>query len=131
MSGDDLKMLKVELLPIVSVDQLREAFPANVDYTMNWLFCSTSGVHGSYADLQGYLDTDPNEDPEEDWRLTVLVVLPRRVYVRYGHIPITREDIPWLMSVVEKTIAGVIESQRRNIGRLRDVLTTTAEILNL
>ena len=96
--------------PIETIDELRPLFPDKTDYTMNWLFLSTSGVHGSYATLS-------DREAEDEWpaSITVLAVQPRTVRSRYGTIPITKEDVPWLRDRVTKTLAGIAESQAGNI----------------
>lgn len=92
----------------------------NVDYTLNWLFVGTSGVHGTYLTLDDLDEmlTRP-EDDETRHTVTVLIVSPRIVRMEYGDIPISREDIPYLRECVRKTLAGVRPEQGR-AGAARD-----------
>jgi hypothetical protein len=88
---------------------LRAIFDDTTDYTMNWLFLSTSGVHGSYTTLD---DVEVAEDGT--FRITALVVKPRIVQAVYGTITAHVDDIPWLREVVRKTLEGVELSQAGN-----------------
>jgi hypothetical protein len=114
---------------INNIQELRDIFVDGVDYELNWLFLSTSGVHGTYQDLKdieraillGTICPDPETCECADcatMAITVLVVQPRRCNLMYGHIDILREDIPWLKEVVKKTIKGVLRSQADNIDDL-------------
>lgn len=109
-----------EIKKLASMDDLRESFPDDrTDYALNWLFCSTSGVHGSYTtldDIEASFDLPEDHDDYVPPHLTVLVVQPRLVVVRYGDIEITREDVPWLRDVVARTLVGVRESQEGNVA---------------
>lgn len=91
---------------IRSMQELRGMFPDGQADALNWLFLSTSGIHGSYGTLDGWT-------PDAPW-ITVLVLAPRMVRARYGEIEITAEDIPWLRRVVETTITEVAKSQEGN-----------------
>jgi len=130
------------------IETLRAIFNAPesgpVDYTMNWLFLSTSGVHGTYTTLDA-IEEDaarlfslsdcwnpdhqatctcgaPEDDdnhcyvrPDGRFRITVLVVKPRIVQTTYGTIFAHVDDIPWMRKAVEGTVAGVATSQMGNI----------------
>lgn len=101
--------------PITTIAELKTMFPDETDYTLNWLFCSTSGVHGSYLTLDQFDPSSP--DDEDDWPpypLTVLVVQPRIVRVRYGVIDVMPDDVEWIRDRIRKTLAGVAESQEGN-----------------
>jgi hypothetical protein len=127
------------------METLRAIFDDTVDYGANWLFLSTSGVHGSYTtldeietDIQRVLDPgsncwDPDHDPgcacgapwdddnhplvhpDGSFRITALVVKPRIVQSVYGTIWATVDDLPWLREVVFKTLIGVASSQNGNL----------------
>jgi hypothetical protein len=96
-----------EIDPENGVAALREMFPLGEANTMNFVLFSTSGVHGSYvtieeieAGLEKY-GSDPEFGDEEpdDWlgnMLTVLIVQPRLVCMRYGNIAVKLADIPFL-----------------------------------
>jgi hypothetical protein len=110
-----------EIGHVESMAELREMFVEATNYELNWLFCSTSGVHGTRTTLDEIerafdLPSDHDEYVEPD--ITVLVVQPRLVVLRYGHVWITREDVPWLREVVAKSLAGVLASQEGNISPL-------------
>ncbi len=100
--------------------------PIHADFTLNWCFCSTSGVHGSYSTLddeQSYFD-DPvkfvkeNGDEPYEPSITITIVKPRVVQIGSGSPYITEEDIPYLRELVRRTLTGVKRSQKGNY-RLR------------
>lgn len=114
--------------------KLREIFDGDVDYTMNWLVCSTSGIHGSYETLDQMFSKDREMHlREEDCAdgcfdargnyvrdvITVLVVQPRIVRTWYGSIWITRDDVAWLRDVVAKSLKGIARTQRKNMPKRR------------
>lgn len=100
-----------EVIRLKTMADLRAIFPtpSSVDY-MNFVLFSTSGIHGSYTTIEdaervlrdgrtpeteGYFNED---DPDclESYRLTVLVVQPRCVTMRFGDIDVTLDDIDYL-----------------------------------
>lgn len=104
-----------ETQQLTSMDQVKAHFTEDCDYELNWLFLSTSGVHGSYQTLDDIEACDGTDEEDECFdEITVLIVCPRLVVMKYGHLPIDRADIPWLRTVVTKTIAGVAKSQAEN-----------------
>lgn len=80
-----------------------------VDYTMNWLVLSTSGVHGSYGTI------DDAEYEEDYFVITATIFQPRRVSIAYGNAKFHRSDCLWLRQVVANTLQGMVESQRGNL----------------
>jgi hypothetical protein len=84
----------------------------NLDYTLNWLFIGTSGVHGSYASLTDWGADPIDEETGEATKLTILIVKPRTCQLLYGEVPIEAQHIPWLRQVVNRTIEGIVESQQ-------------------
>ncbi len=92
--------------------ELREILGDGAD-RLNWLFLSTSGVHGSYTTLNDVFDEDGGES---EHRVTVLVVQPRMVRSFYGHIQITEDDVPWLRQQVAATLLHVEQSQADNVA---------------
>ena len=118
------------IAPIISIADLRYLFPKDDSWSseLNWLFLSTSGVHGSYLTLDdldeqvGWSDArwreeyclDDDEVIEKDLVITVLVVQPRVCVLRYGRIALTPADIPYLRRVVTRTLAGVAATQVGN-----------------
>jgi hypothetical protein len=100
-----------EVQPIESMHQVREHFTDPCNYELNWLFLSTSGVHGSYTTL----DNLENDSEYADWdTITVLIICPRLVVMKYGELSVSRDDIPWLRSIVTRSIAGIAKSQAGN-----------------
>jgi hypothetical protein len=99
-------------------EALRPIFGEGTDYTLNWLFLSTSGVHGTYTTLDKNLAWDerqnviPHPWPRE---VTCLVVHPRTCTLRWGELQYDEDDETWLREVVGKTLAGVAESQAGNL----------------
>lgn len=108
------------------------------DPELNWLFLSTSGVHGTYTTLddieadaarplyEGPADDCPPEalgryrwrvDADGRFEITVLIVHPRTVTLKYGECEFDLADIPWLRAAVERTVRGVVASQVGNRAR--------------
>jgi len=114
------------ILNLDNMNQVRSIFDngENISFEMNWLFLSTSGVHGTYTTL---------EEIEEKWGIeqddygekyyldsvTVLIVQPRLCTLWNGHVKIEKEDIPYLRNLVSKTINGITRTQKGNIQSLR------------
>ena len=75
-------------------------------YEGNWLFLGTSGVHGTYAHPNDPDFWDPDVDGEGKPlppMVTVLIVFPRIVSMRYGHIKVTREQAAKLVEWERRT----------------------------
>ena len=117
--------------PLESFDDVRKVFdPTYVppvigplttretDYTLNWVFASTSGVHGSYCSIDDVLarwDGDPDyPDEEAAHDITILIVLPRCCILRYGTVEVTKQDLADLRVWIGKTLEGVQRSQEGN-----------------
>ena len=144
--AQDLGSYKVAHLPeTTGMATLRELFSGQVDWSANWLFVGTSGVHGSYTNLDDISqaaqrldngdcwdsghdvdcecgapwDDDNHCDvrPDGRFRITVLVVKPRIVQVAYGTIwgQVRDGDIEFLRDTVDKTLDAVILSQQDNM----------------
>jgi hypothetical protein len=97
---------------IDGMDDVREVFIDRTDYTLNWLFVGTSGVHGDYGTLDDAEEALARpEDDDNHHAVTVLIVQPRLVRMCYGHVPVTAEDVAFLRDCVRKTLAGVLKSQ--------------------
>lgn len=89
---------------------------------LNYMLGSTSGVHGSYATLDE-IETCFNRtcacDPDDNFHdetmgFTVLMIHPRLVKLRYGHIEITRADIPYLRTIITRSMEEIKRSQSGN-----------------
>lgn len=103
---------------------LRELEPNDI----NWVFLSTSGVHGSYMSLDEaeLLWTDParyrsehgyeaGEELPVEQDITVLIVLPRMVTTAYGNAIVrSLDDVSLLRKRVEQTMAGIALLQAGN-----------------
>jgi hypothetical protein len=98
---------------IKSMDDLRAIFPTGRADERNWCLLSTSGVHGTYQTLDeaGRVEDDGHVVPHE---ITVLVIQPRLVCMRCGHIPYEPEDEPWLRKLVSSSLAAITASQVGN-----------------
>lgn len=103
-----------QVTQITSLDDIRHFFPEAYDATLNWLFLSTSGVHGHYLTLDHI--EQAGFEATEDYlpTVTVLAVQPRLVRAYCGTVLITPDDMPWLRERVRRTIEGVIKSQAGN-----------------
>lgn len=106
-------------ITIETMTELRELFPTGKANDLNWIFLSTSGIHGSYQSLDDVFSADARIEAEEDGekydpRITVLVIQPRLVVMRYGMIPVTREDEPFLRALVNSTLKVIPGTQAGN-----------------
>lgn len=103
-----------------SVDNLKDFSEIELIFAdgpdeMNWIFLSTSGVHGSYETLD---DVEANWDSEGGNYITVLAIHPRMVWSRYGHIEIPKKsDIQWLRQMATESLEAVKSSQQGNLLR--------------
>jgi hypothetical protein len=84
------------------MDALKALFPdARADY-LNFVLFSTSGVHGTYTtieDAENFIN-GIIEHPEDNARVTFLIIHPRIVGVRYGNCdPETMDDIRYLKAL--------------------------------
>jgi hypothetical protein len=98
---------------IKNMDDLRAIFPTGEANGINWCLLSTSGVHGTYEALDdaGRVEDDGYVLPYE---VTVLVIFPRLVSMRCGHIPYEEVDAPWLRRLVSSSLAAIATSQVGN-----------------
>ena len=119
MSGQIHTGAHYSMRQINTMEDVRAHFPDGKANSMNWCFLSTSGVHGHSLSLDG-IEAIPLEDkacfPPEDAvdTITVLIVQPRLVAIRYGDIPFEPSDVPWLRELVASTVKAVAESQHGN-----------------
>lgn len=104
------------------IDALRAVFPKGEADEMNLVLFSTSGVHGSYVTIEDIesgllkygdafdVDEAAGQQWPDDWHgrdLTVLVIQPRIVCLRYGQIRVWLADIPFLKSLRETSRRAV------------------------
>lgn len=108
------------------IEFVLDFFRETSDYTLNWLFLSTSGVHGTYTNLDeidASWDAELTGDPEIDddivgHDITVLIVCPRLVVCYYGDVKIEdRSQINTLRNIVSKSFDGVRCSQLHNMKK--------------
>jgi len=101
-----------------SMDDVRSCFPGGKADSLNWMFCSTSGVHGSYNTLER---AERQWDIEEEGRhparhITCVVLQPRIVCVRYGTIMMeSKDDIEFIRGIVKSTLEEVHLAQEGNL----------------
>jgi hypothetical protein len=104
-----------------SMEQLRKYFPNGEADDMNWCVLSTSGVHGSYTTLDDLEESwDITDDEDDNYRehfITVLVIQPRLVNLRYGDIEIAKEDIPYLRKLVSSSVRAIKYTQKENMEK--------------
>lgn len=79
---------------------------------LNWLFLSTSGVHGSYVTLD---DLEKEWGKAEHQEITMILVCPRIVHMKWGTLSIKREHIPLLREWVAASLEAVRDSQIENL----------------
>lgn len=85
---------------VSALDALRALFPTAEADTMNLVFFSTSGVHGSYQTLEA-------EEQEPGPGVTFLLLQPRLVLTRYGVVhPKTPDDFAFLRKLRESSWAA-------------------------
>ena len=107
-----------QIMEITSMEEVREIFPEPQANALNWLLCSTSGVHGSYATLDELdhpeLDFDGEDLANFEPRITVLIIQPRLVCLHYGDIEVTPEDRKYLRALVRTSLDYIPISQEGN-----------------
>lgn len=86
---------------------LREMFPEGKANELNFVLFSTSGVHGSYTTLEELNFDEDSEDHDDT--ITVLIVQPRLVCLRYGTFTVTPEDVEWLKELRRSSMEQVVK----------------------
>lgn len=103
-----------EIQRLETLEDLWGCFPDDKADEMNWLVLSTSGVHGSCATLDGLLEKW--DDQEYVNAITVLVIQPRLVVLRYGELELhDHEGVERLRRIVTSSVSAIIKSQQENI----------------
>ena len=103
-----------------SFADVRAVFTPGVQHDLNWVFASTSGIHGHYWTIEEILanwdapEDEDNGSPVKD--ITVTILHPRTICVRYGTVEVTKEDLVFLSTHINQTILGVIRSQQGNLN---------------
>ena len=103
--GDQSHMPHYSILAIDQtrgMEALKEMFPEGKCDEMNFVLFGTSGGHGCVGNVDE-LFTEGNQTDEDlesgvD-KITVLVIQPRLVCLRYGHIVVKPDDIPFLQAL--------------------------------
>lgn len=96
------------ILKLEGMGNLRALFPDGKADDLNFVLFSTSGVHGSYStieDVEEHLKVGGGDSDT----LTITVVHPRIICMRYGDVPVTLEDIPYLKKLRASSWAAVCE----------------------
>lgn len=92
-----------------SAQDFIDMFPkGHADY-LNWLFLSTSGIHGSYKTLDEWTPESP--------KITMLAICPRTLRMTFGDVEVTKEQIPILRRFVRQTLEEVAKTQEGNRER--------------
>jgi hypothetical protein len=94
---------------------VRSVFEGRTDFDLNWLFLSVSGIAGSYVSLDDLEEDQEYWDDQGTATITMFVVQPRMGRTFKGNVRITRADIPFLRTTVEKTLAGCRNLQSGNL----------------
>ena len=99
---------------IRSFEDLKSIFPEPEANEMNFVLFSTSGVHGSYQTIEEAHEeytkflNDPAYDTDDgNNEVTVLVVHPRLVCMKYGNILVTDENVEYLKALRQSSWAVV------------------------
>ena len=100
-----------EVQKLSTMAEVRELFPDDKADSLNWCLLSTSGVHGSYQSLDDVF----SDAEEDDLYITVLVIQPRLVILRYGLLKITPEDATFLRGLVATTLEAIPPTQEGNL----------------
>lgn len=91
------------------IKTLKTMFPEAQANELNFVLFSTSGIHGSYITIEDLEKAITDNDPDYEgvYTLTVLIIQPRTVTMRYGNIDITAEDLPYLKKLRETSFDAV------------------------
>ena len=81
---------------IATLADLLACFPTGEADDLNFVMFGTSGIHGFYGSIA-------EVESGADDAITVLVIQPRIVAMRYGHIKVGKEDAPALRKLAEST----------------------------
>lgn len=116
----------VNSVPGDGMEFLRNFQPNDINY----VFLSTSGVHGTYCNLDQIellfvpgkeeearkaLGIYPGEELPKEREITFCALLPRMVTTFYGNATVrSMEDVKYLRRLTEQTITGVLKLQEGN-----------------
>ena len=110
----------IELRRMAEVRQIFGENGEDVNH-LNWCFVATAGNHGTTttldeveAILQG-TSPDMGKAKGGKWWVTILIVHPRLVVMKYGEIEVTKDDIDYLRILVRKTLEEIPKTQEGNL----------------
>lgn len=103
---------------INTFEELKEIFgdDAKAD-DLNFCLFSTSGIHGTYITIEEIEKSfllDKDDDANYGTSLTVLVVHPRTVTLKYGNIEVTKENIDWLRKLRQSSKEAISDIGEQN-----------------
>jgi len=126
-----------EVIELRTIQEVKHIFgPDGVGVNQyNWCFVGLAGMHGTYMsldELEKVFDgTHERVSPTADGKayVSILIIHPRLTVLKqpapkkvgenqeaeYGEIAITKEDIPYLRTLVRKTLEEVRKSQKGNV----------------
>jgi len=104
---------------VKSIEDLKTIFPEGKADDLNWVFLSTSGVHGSYTTLED-LEKDPDYadsiDEDGNSHITVLVLHPRMCCIKFGHMKFNlKKDSAYLRGLVKSTVEEITKFAEGNV----------------
>jgi hypothetical protein len=88
----------------ISMATLKNIFPDGIADELNFVLFSTSGIHGNsftIEEIEKSLDMPKDHDDNFGDAITVLIIHPRTVTMRYGNVTVTKEDLPFLKKLRE------------------------------
>lgn len=95
-----------------TIDDVKAHFPDGKADARNWFVASTSGVHGTYDTLD---DIEYGKDGHFPTHLTVLIIHPRTVVLKFGVIEVHQDDIAYLRGLIGSTLGAIAASQWGNL----------------
>lgn len=122
MQSESLEMEKMyNTIEIRSIQEIKELFPNGVANELNWLLCSTSGIHGSYTSIEDAEYVIRGENPKVQPLLngktyiTVLIIQPRLCVLKWGEVQVGMEDLNYLRKLVRSSLEFIEKSQEENV----------------
>lgn len=122
-----------------SIDDVHSLFTKDIDYYLNWCFTSTSGVHGhclTIEQVKKWLlkkqelklncfrpgNCDEANCPYSEIccgdTITILIVQPRIVAMKYGNPIITIKDLELLRGYIKKTVLAITHFWQEEIAEV-------------
>ena len=102
-----------------TIEDLKTIFPDGKADDLNWVFLSTSGIHGSYITLDDLeKDSDCAEciDDEGNTHITILVLHPRMCCIKFGEMKINlKNDSQYLRGLVKSTVEEITKFAEGNL----------------